>query len=284
MLAKLRRQDWPLLVVDAGDMLYPRARSPYDSKAQLDARARFVISTQGAAGLDAWCPSVLDLRLGSDSLRELAQEAGIGLVATNLLDDTGRPLFAPALTFRRGGLRVGVIGLVGRRGDAPDGLRVTDPAEAARRALTDLSGKVDLVIALSNLGLQADQRLAQEVDGILAILGAGDDRMILVPRRVEQTLILQPYKQGEYLGLLRLSLTGPVQPLLDELDRLRLERQRAKLAADSPKAVELDRELAAFSGRSTFRAVLRPLSADDPTDPATARAIEAQLDAEAELP
>lgn len=273
-----------MLVVDSGDMLYPRTRSPYDSKAQLDARARFLIRTQGEIGLDAWCPSLLDLRLGPSALREQARSAGIGLVATNLLKPSGRPLFDTALTFRRGGLRIGVIGLVGERGGAPKGLRVTEPAQAARLALAGLAGRVDLVIALSNLGLQADQRLAQGVDGILAILGAGNDRMILVPRRIEQTLILQPYKQGEYLGLLRLSLTDSIRPLLDELDRLRLERQRAKLSAGSPRAAELDRKLSTFPGRSSFRAVLRPLADDDPTDPAVARAVAAQLEAEAASP
>jgi len=262
-------------------MLYPRTRSPYESKARLDARARFLIQAQGAAGLDAWCPSLLDLRLGPAELRDRARAAGIPLVASNLASAEGRAAFAPWLVVERGGLRIGLIGLVGARPGAARGLVLSDPVESARQALVDLNGRVDLVIALSNLGLERDQRLVRQVDGLLVVLGAGDDRMILVPRRVGQTLVLQPYKQGEYLGLLRLSLVEPLLPLLDELDRLRIERQRSKLPPDSSRAAELGRGLEAFTGHSTFRAVLRPLAEDDPTDEAVARDVAAQLASEA---
>ena len=284
MLRQLREAGRPPLVVDSGDTLYPRTRSPFDKKARLDSRARFVIEALGEAGLDAWCPSLLDLRLGSDALSEQARQAGVPLVATNLSKADGQPAFARHLVVERAGLRIGILGLVGVRKGVERDVAVGDPAEAARDALAMLAGKVDLVIALSNLGLERDRRLAAEVEGLLAILGAGDDRMILVPRRVEQTLILQAYKQGEYLGLLRLSLMDPPGPMLDELDRLRLERQLTKLPAGSPEAAGLRAKLEAFTGRSTFRAVLRPLSEEDPSDEGVARAVAAQLESEAVPP
>lgn len=273
-----------MLVVDAGDMLYPRRRSPYDSASRADARAGFIIRAQGRLGLDVWTPSALDLRYGLERLIAAADEAGIALLASNLSHNDGRP---PPLASSRiegvGGVRLGLIGLVGQRPGLPAGLRVEEPIAAARRALDELAGRAELVLVLSNLGIEADQRLAERVAGLHLIFGAGDDRMILIPRRVGDSLLLQPYKRGEYLGLIALGLGRQVLPLVDVLERDRIEHELQRIGADRPeRAAELKRRLRAASGPSSFRAVLRPLSADLPADAGLQRAIRSQLRSEVE--
>lgn len=285
MLERLREQGRALLNVDAGDMLYPRLRTPYDPLALHKARAAFMIQTQAAMGLDVWCPSALDMRHGLDGLMRMAAEAGIDLVASNLRRKGPGALPPTHLIRRVGGLRVGLLGLVGTRTGMPVGLRVGDPIQAAREGLRALFDKADLIVVLSNLGLAEDQKLAAQVAGLHVIIGAGDDRMILVPRRSGDSLILQPYKQGEYLGLLRLHLREPTLPMLDELDRFRLERKLCKLEEpDGPQGVALKKRLAAFDGASTFRAVLRPLSEDIDDHAPTATAVRKQIEQERALP
>ena len=273
-----------MLVVDAGDMLYPRRRSPYDSASRADARAGFIIRAQGRLGLDVWTPSALDLRYGLERLIAAADEAGIALLASNLSHNDGRPPpLASSRIERVGGVRLGLIGLVGQRPGLPAGLRVEEPIAAARRALDELAGRAELVLVLSNLGIEADQRLAERVAGLHLIFGAGDDRMILIPRRVGDSLLLQPYKRGEYLGLIALGLGRQVLPLVDVLERDRIEHELQRIGADRPeRAAELKRRLRAASGPSSFRAVLRPLSADLPADAGLQRAIRSQLRSEVE--
>jgi 2',3'-cyclic-nucleotide 2'-phosphodiesterase (5'-nucleotidase family) len=280
----MRRRSTPLLVVDAGDMLYPRRRSPFDSADRADARAAFIIRAQGRLGLDVWTPSVLDLRYGLERLVAAADEAGIALLASNLVRSDGRGLPLAASRIEHvGGVRLGLIGLVGRRPGLPAGLRLRDPIAAARRARDALAGRAELVLVLSNLGIEADQRLAERVDGLHLIFGAGDDRMILIPRRVGASLLLQPYKRGEYLGLVALRIGREVLPLVDALERDRIEHELQRIGAGQPeRTAELRRRLRAATGPSSFRAVLRPLSADLPSDADMQRAIRSQLRAEAE--
>jgi 5'-nucleotidase/UDP-sugar diphosphatase len=285
MLARLRKQGKSLLNVDAGDMLYPRLRTPYDPLAMHKARAAFMIQTQAGLGLQVWCPSALDMRHGLDGLMLMAAESGIALVASNLRREGPGALPPTHLIRRVGGLRVGLLGLVGERPGMPAWLGVGDPVQTAREGLRALADKADLIVVLSNLGLERDQELAAQVAGLHVIIGAGDDRMILVPRRAGDSLILQPYKQGEYLGLLRLYLRQPVLPMLDELDRFRLERTLSKLEdPDGSQGVALKKRLAAFDDTSTFRAVLRPLSEDIDDHTPTADAVRKQIEKEQTKP
>ena len=285
MLKRLREQGKALLNVDAGDMLYPRLRTPYDPLALHKARAAFIIQTQAAMGLQVWCPSALDMRHGLDDLMRMAAEGGIDLLASNLRREGPGALPLSHLVRRVGGLRMGLLGLVGKRSRMPDGLRIGDPVQAAREGLRALSDKADLIVVLSNLGLAEDQKLAAQVGGLHVIIGAGDDRMILIPRRAGDSLILQPYKQGEYLGLLRLRLREATLPMLDELDRFRLERKLSKLDdPDGPQGVALKKRLAAFEHFSSFRAVLRPLAEDIDEHAPTADAVKKQIEKEQAKP
>jgi 2',3'-cyclic-nucleotide 2'-phosphodiesterase (5'-nucleotidase family) len=254
-------------------------RSPYDNLARQRSRADFVLAAHAQHHLDAWTPSASDLRQGGVALLEVAHGLGLPLLASNLAAEDGRALpVARHLVREVGGVRVGLLGLVG--GQAP-GLRVEEPAEAARRALAELRGRVDLVVCLSNLGIEADAELATEVEGIHFILGAGDDRMVLRPRRVGETYLLQPYKKGEYLGLLRLRLGEPPGRLADELEIDDLQRRLAE--ASPAEAADLQARLRESRGRSGFRAVLRPLPEDEPEDPQLRDEVTRQLAQEAGL-
>ncbi|HOX45733.1 MAG TPA: hypothetical protein PK668_19185 [Myxococcota bacterium] len=228
--------------------------------------------------LDAWAPSASDLRQGAAAL-EVARALGLPLLASNLAAADGGELpVARHLVREVGGVRVGLLGLVGGQ---VQGARVEAPAEAVRRELAALRGRVELVVCLSNLGIEADAALAAEVEGIHFILGAGDDRMILRPRRVGDTYLLQPYKKGEYLGLLRLDLRTPPGRFADELE---LDDLGRKLSVAPPaEAAGLRARLEELGGRSRFRAVLRPLPEDEPEDPELRDAVARQLAQEAGL-
>jgi 2',3'-cyclic-nucleotide 2'-phosphodiesterase (5'-nucleotidase family) len=266
-------------------MLFPRLRDPYVSQKRLRSRAAFLLEAQGPLGLDAWCPSLTDLRLGIQTITRLSARAKIPVLAANLSAGAGPGPFLDHRIVVRGGVRVGLFGLIGDRkgAAAPAGLNLEDPVATARRQVDALGPKTDLIVCLSNLGLERDRQLAEQVPGIGLIIGAGDDRMILMPRRVGDSLILQPYKKGEYLGLLELRLTDRPMPLMDEHRRGRLQRQLAKLKPGSPERPDLDRQLEAFTGRSTCKAVLRPLDEDLPEDEALAKRVRAQLAAERRL-
>lgn len=274
-----------MIFLDAGDMLYPRKKTKGVSREYLDSRARFMIKALGKMGLQVWTPSELDMGLDLAELQRLAKESGIELLASNLSCAKKPDCMSTMVKLRSGGLVIGLIGLVGKRGKLPPGLKIKDPIEAARdkvKTLSMTSERADLIIALSNMGLDADRKLAQQVDGIDFIIGAGDDRMILVPRAVGESLLLQPYKLGEYLGLMDLKIDHlPHGRLVDKLEIMRTRRALQEGRGDETK---LKKKLASYKGANIFRAALRPLSADIKDEPSLAKMVEDQLSAEAGLP
>ena len=281
MIQRLRKEHPGLLVFEAGDLLFPRRRQP-GTRARLLSRAQFILKSLGPLGVDAWCPSVLDLGMGLSELRKQAEAAGIPLVSANLEDAQGKTVLPAYRLLSRAGLRLAVVGLTGPwPRSLPEGLRLADPAQALARVSAELADRVDLFIVLSSQGIEDDTRLAAEVEGAYLFLGAGDDRMILMPRRMGDSLLLQPYKQGEYLGILRLQPATPLLPILDGLEQAQLQRRLDKLPPEKPEADRLRHRLKGFENHSLLRASLRPLSEEDP---AMRQAIVEQVRREAAMP
>ena len=144
-------------------------------------------------------------------MRRLAAGAAFPVLSANVVDAAGKTPFRHWVVKEAGGLRVGIFGLSGSQAPGlPNlpghGLIVQDPVAAARAAVAGLRPGVDLVIALSQLGLEADARLAGEVPGIDVILGGFDRKATPMPRIAGSTLILQSGAKGMQLGRLGLQI------------------------------------------------------------------------------
>ncbi len=87
-------------------------------------------------------------------------------------------------------------------------LSAKDPIETAATLVPKLRREAGLVIVLSHLDEQQNERLADEVPGITAILGgrtyAPSESAWVAPRT--GTIVTYPGAQGEYLGVLRLDV------------------------------------------------------------------------------
>ena len=141
--------------------------------------------------------------------------------------------FAQAHTIvERGGVRIGVIGIMGQ--DAATAiipsyiapLDVRDPAPAVQKSVDELRDQVDLIVLLTHQGKTApmqtdaetDPRLQRDIDADIALAGAvrGIDVLLAghadagTPKPVVHpetgTLIMQTYGQATHLGYLQLAL------------------------------------------------------------------------------
>ena len=63
--------------------------------------------------------------------------------------------------------------------------------EVAREQVAVLEPQVDLVIALTHVGLEEDKALADEVEGIDLIVGGHSHTSLVEPVRVDDTRIVQ---------------------------------------------------------------------------------------------
>ncbi|WP_339255042.1 bifunctional UDP-sugar hydrolase/5'-nucleotidase [Paenibacillus sp. FSL P2-0136] len=80
------------------------------------------------------------------------------------------------------------------------GWDVLDPEEALREQVQLLAPQVDIVIILSHLGLPADQRLAENLEGVHAILGGHTHHMLEQPQMINGTAVCGAGKFGRYAG------------------------------------------------------------------------------------
>jgi hypothetical protein len=193
-------------VLDTGDgflrHLEDAANAPL-----VELTAASMLTGLGAIGTDAVNVGRADLLLPQELLARTAAGAGVPLISTNVVDAAGKPLFTGWVVKELSGQRVGVFGVTGpappilspRPGPAP---AVRDPFAAARRTVADLRRTCRLVIALSQLGLEEDERLAREVPGIDVILGGHTRALTPVPRIAGSTLVLHSGAKGMRLGRL----------------------------------------------------------------------------------
>ncbi len=224
LVEKMRREFADSLILDSGDLFFsPAALQQKDlalKKAHLIARA---YKRMGVAALNV---GDLDLLFGPDFLRREAA-SGLPLVSANLLDSSSRtPIFPPFLIREIAGVRIAFFGLLTKEflmevapviQEALKGkIFIKDPQEAARETLQRLSGRADLVVLLSDLGLYTDQMLARAVPGIHFILGGHEGRYIRWPQQIGNTYIFQSSRKGMYIGTLRLTLDDLRSPFQDE--------------------------------------------------------------------
>ncbi|MHB8837116.1 MAG: bifunctional UDP-sugar hydrolase/5'-nucleotidase, partial [Candidatus Methylomirabilia bacterium] len=205
-----RARSTPLLVLDTGGTFLKNTEDAANAPlAELTSAA--MVEGLGKIGYDALNLGRIDLLLPPDLLRKLGARAAFPLLSANIVDAAGKAPFKGWIVKKEGRLRVGIFGLSGNQ---PLGLpelpgrdlKVRDPVEAARAAVTGLRDSADLVIALSQLGLEGDVRLAREVPGIDIILGGFTRQITPQPRSEGTTLILHSGAKGMQLGRLGLQI------------------------------------------------------------------------------
>jgi len=119
----------------------------------------------------------------------------------------------PYLVLERGGLRIGLFGLMGKDAAevAPFASPVSfeDPIATAQKMVKVLreSEKVDMVICLSHSGLSEnkkrseDEILAREVNGIDVIISGHTHTKSDAALRINDTIIVQAWEYGRQLGV-----------------------------------------------------------------------------------
>jgi 2',3'-cyclic-nucleotide 2'-phosphodiesterase (5'-nucleotidase family) len=168
-----------------------------------------VIEAFNLMGLDASAAGNHEFDNGLDTFRQRAGEARFPFLAANV---RGADFLRRWEVRKVGGLTVGLFGLstpetpVATHPRNVAGLTFDDPVAAAREAVDALRPAADLVVCLSHLGIDEDERLAEAVPGIDVIVGGHTHTRVDVPTRVGRTLVLQAYERGEFLGRLELTV------------------------------------------------------------------------------
>ena len=266
------------MVVDAGYLFWKSAEIPEGDRAQRALKASLQAEAYALLGLDGFTPGAGDLALGAETFTRVTKP--LNVLAGNLT--CGETTWPGGRVVERGGLNVGIVGVVGAgeaAGQAAAGCVVSDPVAAAKAAAASL-GDVDLLIALHTGGASLSAQLAESVPGLDFVLDGKVGASFPEPRPLAggQVFELGAGGQGKKLGVLSLELVDGATvwdgaAATEELDRRitlakkRVAEAEAALAgaADESSRERLSRRLVTLQKQVTEleaqRAALAPKTA-----------------------
>jgi len=204
-------------VLDAGRVFNAMQSTNYRERSA--ASVRFL----KAMRYDAVGLNVRDFAHGRDFVRDTFAEAGIPLLACNLVDEQGQPFVQPYVIKAIDGTRVVIIGVfsetdarirvpaggvfhMGKDYDrALKGLQVLDPVESTKKVVDQVDEEGTVIIVLSQLRPEDNVKLAEAVPSIdLILTDAPLDELI---RK------LQPPEPGETRSYLTIGTTYILEPV-----------------------------------------------------------------------
>jgi 2',3'-cyclic-nucleotide 2'-phosphodiesterase (5'-nucleotidase family) len=212
--------DSTIFVADAGDLLYKstslnRATPALQEKAKLTASA--IIDALNASPPDVVNVGELELVFGRENIEALTKNANFPMISANLTDEQGEHLFSGSEVVEREGVEVAFIGLTKQnpriaRYYSERGVKVEDPRAAYIRELEALPADVDLVVMLSNLGIDGSRRLveglAKDDKRVDAVVVSNSNRRTRTPVWASGVPMVEPASRGKYYGRLDLMLGG----------------------------------------------------------------------------
>ncbi len=252
----------PVLVVDAGSLLYSKEKITEQHEAQEELKADLLAHTYredlavAAIGL-GWA----DLVRGPEKVR-------LPRHAVNVPADAGIPLEKPEV-IAVGGAKVGVFGVIAN--GAVKGLALGDPVAAGKAAVAELRrGGAQVVVALVQAPSKKDAIvLARSIGGIdLAVAGLGlvapePEGVEAEATQVGDGWLVVPANRGQVVSRIDVTLRGGAPgPLADAGGK----------AAAAAKIAEIERRLAALD------ADLARFAADRAADPAFVKQKQGERD------
>jgi 5'-nucleotidase/UDP-sugar diphosphatase len=196
------RQEKPALLLAAGDMIQG------NNWANLF-QGESVIELMNLMRFDAAVVGNHEFDFGQNVLKRRISEAAFPILGANVEGLEG----LKGYTIKElEGIKIAIIGVVTE--DTPvstsaknvAGLQFLSPISTAEKCVKELKGRADLILILSHIGFQADQRLAEAVKGIDVIIGGHSHTKVARPVKIGDTLIVQAWEHGKALGILDLTL------------------------------------------------------------------------------
>ena len=220
LVDKIRSEEKSVLVVDSG-LLFTDAKT-FPLPEQEPAKARLISRVYKRMGVAAVNVGDLDLMQGLPFLRQEASR-GLPLLSSNLIDPSlGKPIFPPYIIKKVDKIKVAFFGLLSPdinpaiRKAAGKDIIIEDPIATAQNLVKRLRSQADIVVLLSDLGLEKDRELLKKVSGIHFILGGHEGQYIQSPIWENNTPILQSYRKGIYAGKLQLFIENGITPFQEE--------------------------------------------------------------------
>jgi len=197
------------LYFDSGDIFFKSTEVSGFLEKQWELQAELLFEVYATLPLTAITLGEKDFSLGRDFLLSHIHKYGLPVVTSNIADtSTGETLFQEYLIKTVNNQKFGIFALAHpshfEKGKLQKlQLSISDPETKAKEMIEKLKKeKVDIIILLSHLGLLNEAQIAEKVKGIDIIVGGHSGDLVLQPKKIGETLILQAGNEGWYVGKL----------------------------------------------------------------------------------
>lgn len=217
------KKDDDTLVLDGGDMLQGSAYAYYSKN--ILGTCEYIAQMVNDCGYDFYTLGNHDFNYGQAYQAIYRKNHKGTCVCENVLDSDGNILYPHVIHTMKNGVRVGLVGIVTdyinvwEKKENLVGIQVVDPFEAAKKALEDLQGKVDLTICIYHGGFESDvetgKRLSDTTENVgykicnelgFDILLTGHQHMPVAGRMIHGTYTLQPIANGREYAYVEIDL------------------------------------------------------------------------------
>ena len=157
---------------------------------------------------DAFTPGDTDLSLGVQELLKISRKAKFPFLLANLMDrKSKKPVFAPHIIKKAGGMKIGIFGLISNnfhlRQSTGDRERyfLADANTTAKKVIAELKAKkCDFIIVLAHMEENEQKNLAQALKGAHFVVSGHVRALKPETQEVNNVEILKAGTRGEYLG------------------------------------------------------------------------------------
>lgn len=213
MIKELREENPNTILVDNGDTIQDNS-----SELFLDDSMHPMLLAMNEIGYDTWTLGNHEFNF-LPKLDKIMKESKAKVLCGNVYKPDGERLASPYTIVEKGGVKVGIIGMVTPnivKWDSKnlEGYKVTNPIDEVKEAIKELSGKVDVMIAVVHMGEDPEydkagsgaKELAEACPELTAIV-AGHAHSKIEGDTVNGVLITEPYKFGKALSKIDLTLS-----------------------------------------------------------------------------
>lgn len=206
-LARVRSSVRASLLLDAGDLL---SGGPLSGRVDGGVKGGHMVRFMNLLGYDAMAIGNHDFDHGVDNVVAAAEGASFPFLAANAFTPDGALLVGSgSIVLRRGGIRIGIIGLVTPSvahlvpRETAARFSVRAPLQVADSLASLLDPRTDLLILLSHCGLETDRFLARNLGPVVDLIVGGHSHDVLeAPERLNDVLIVQAGSRLRHLGRL----------------------------------------------------------------------------------
>lgn len=223
-------ENGPVLLFDSGDATHGQVIATL-------LEGESIIWLMNAAGYNGMTPGNHDFNYGYSKLIDFDYMADFPILSSNLTyKDSGISVLPEYAIYNIDGIKVGVFGVTTPETyykSSPvntEGLEISDPYETGKKMVEFLRPHVDLIVALSHLGVDGGSEfqstgLAEAAPGIDVILDAHSHTQMDEPIIIGDTLIIQAGEHGRNISQVKVTL----QPGESATDRMSIVSKEGSL-------------------------------------------------------